>query len=102
MTINQLDKLIDLFALRLANGEHMEDPKDLQFYQNYSKSIEEALRRIHIVDDARRKVVSQKKRGINENMTKRVWGFGDRGWGSLSEQEAINMICDIRRRFEES
>ena len=102
MTINQLDKLIDLFALRIANGEQMESPEDLQFYQNYSKSIEEALRRIQIVDDARRKVLNAKKRSIDENMTKRVWGFGDRGWGSLSEQEAINLICDIRRRFEEN
>tara|TARA_Y100000356_G_C11077130_1_gene192031 strand:+ start:61 stop:357 length:297 start_codon:yes stop_codon:yes gene_type:complete len=98
MTINDLDKMIDQFALRLAAGEVMESPEDLQFYANYSKSIETVLRGIQIVDEAKAKYAKEHQGGHLDNMTKRIYGI--RQWGTLTEQEAINVLLDIRRRFE--
>jgi len=98
MTMEDLDKLVVKFAQRLAAGEIMEEPRDLQFYANNSDSIERAMRQIQIVDEARGKYAANHTGGARHSMTKRIYGISQ--WGTLDEQEAINLICDLRRRFE--
>ena len=98
MGTGRLDRAIELFAKRIAAGEVMETKRDLQFYANYSTAIEAALRHVQFVDDARAKVGGQHRGSVHDPMTQRIHGVQQ--WGSMSEQEMINMICDIRRRFE--
>jgi len=98
MTMWDLDKLVANFAKRLAAGEVMEDPKDLQFYANNSKTIEIALQRVQDLDKARAEYAKSHSGGPRSGMTRRIYGI--RQWGTLTEQEAINVLCDVRRRFE--
>ena len=98
MGTSKIDRAIELFAMRLAAGEKMESREDLQFYANYSAAIELALRHIQLVDDAKSKVSEQHEGGVYDEMTQRIHGVQQ--WGMMTEQEMINMICDIRRRFE--
>jgi len=98
MTMEDMDKLVSSFANRLAAGEVMEEPHDLQFYGNNSDAIEKALRQIQIVDEARAKYAANHTGDYTNSMTKRV--FGVKQWGTLDEQEAINLLVDLRRRFE--
>lgn len=98
MTMDQKDRLVVSFAQRIAAGEYMGDPVDLQFYENNSEAIEKALRQIQIVDDAKSKYSKHHEGSVYDNMTQRIYGINQ--WGNMSEQEMINLICDIRRRFE--
>ena len=98
MGTDRIDRAIELFAKRIAAGEVMDKPEDLQFYANYSTAIEAALRHVQFVDDARLKVSSSHQGSVYDPMTQRIHGVQQ--WGSMSEQDMINMICDIRKRFE--